>query len=113
MSDDIKHPALDKTGRFEQIAEVESGGYEWGIATVWRDKATGKLYGDADSGCSCYGPWDAAEWPGEFTLARCKQITHVREAAELVDQVGGEDGPPPMEARRDFVRKVEVALASA
>lgn len=106
-----RHPALDQTGRYEKVAEVYCGGYSWGIAAVWRDKATGKLYGDTDSGCSCYGEWDEGEFPGEFVLGRCKQITHQREAGELLDNVSGEDGDPSTTERQDFVRAVAVALA--
>lgn len=107
----MAHPALDSTGRYENIAEVYCGGYGWGIAAVWRDKATGRLYGDTDGGCSCYGPWDAAEFPTMFTLSRCKQITHQREAGEMLDTVSGEDGGPSTTDRQDFIRAVGIALA--
>ena len=106
------HPYNDAE-RFEEIAQVYLGGYSWGIACVWRDKTTGRLYGDTDSGCSCYGPFDAAEWPGEITFEKCKEITCEREAAELLDGVSGEDEPEPSTTQRqDFVRAVGIALAA-
>lgn len=100
------HPGVDKTGRYELVAEVYCGGYAWGIACVWRDKATGRLYGATDEGCSCYGPWD-----DDFPLADCKQITHPREAGELLEHLSGEDGGVSTPDRQDFVRKVSIALA--
>lgn len=109
-NDQIKHPYNDAE-RFEEIAQVYLGGYSWGIAGVWRDKTTGRLYGDTDSGCSCYGPFDEAEFPGEITFSRCKEITHEREAADLLDGVSGEDEPEPStEQRRDFCNAVRLAL---
>lgn len=111
FEESVQHPGLDETGRFEKIAEVYKGGYSWDIAVVWRDKATSKLYGATDSGCSCYGPWDAGYMSG--ALSDCVQITHVREAAELLKYISGEEGDVTTTERQDFVRKVEVALASA
>jgi hypothetical protein len=110
--ENAQHPGLDETGRFALVAEVYKGGYSWDLAAVWRDKTTGKLYGDTDGGCSCYGPWDPA-YMEDQTLSGCAQITHVREAAELLKYISGEEGDVTTTERQDFVRKVEVALASA
>lgn len=105
-----RHPYNDETGRFEKVAEVYLGGYSWGIAVVYRDKATGRLYGDTDAGCSCYGPFDEYEFP-DINFAQCKEITTEREAAALLDYVHGEDEPEPStEQRRDFCNAVRQAL---
>lgn len=102
------HPYHSETGRFEKIAEVYLGGYSWGIAVVFRDKATGRLYGDTDFGCSCYGPFDEHVFGG---LGDLTEITHEREAAALLDNVHGEDEPEPStEQRRDFCNAVRQAL---
>jgi hypothetical protein len=109
----MKHPYND-TEHFEKIAEVYLGGYSWGIACVFRDKTTGRLYGDTDSGCSCYGPFDEGYGSledGFEGLGKLIDITHEREAAALLDNVRGEDEPEPStEQRQDFVRAVRAAL---
>lgn len=103
------HPYNDEE-HFEKIAEVYLGGYSWGIACVWRDKATGRLYGANDGGCSCYGPFDEVDYTG---LGDLVEITSQREAAALLDGVSGEDEPEPSTTeRQDFVRAVGVALAA-
>lgn len=105
------HPYNDAE-RFEEIAQVYLGGYSWGIACVWRDKTTGRLYGDTDSGCSCYGPFDEAELEVvDGVMGRLIDITCEREAAALLDGVSGEDEPEPSTTQRqDFVREVGRAL---
>lgn len=103
----MTHPYNDKE-HFDLIAEVYLGGYSWGIACVWRDKATGRLYGAADGGCSCYGPFEDT-YSG---LGDLVEVTHERDAAALLDGVSGEDEPEPSTTeRQDFVRAVQVALA--
>jgi hypothetical protein len=107
-----KHPYNDTTGRFEKIAEVYLGGYQWGIACVFRDRNSGRLYGDTDGGCSCYGPFDEAEWE-RINFSQCVEITHERDAAELLDQISGEDAyEPSTTQRRDFCNNVRAALSA-
>lgn len=101
------HPYNDESGRWDLIAEVYLGGYEWAIACVWRDRTTGRLYGDTDSGCSCYGPFEG----DGYALGHLKEVVHQRDAAALLDGLTGEDGGASTTARHDFVRAVGVALA--
>lgn len=109
-----RHPYNDESGRFEKIAEVYLGGCSWGIACVFRDKTTGRLYGDTDGGCSYYGPVDEDYGSldhGFEGLGSLKEIEHERDAAALLDGVSGEDKPEPStEQRRDFCNAVRVAL---
>ena len=117
-----KHPYNDDTDRFEKIAEVEKGGYSWGIACVFRDKLTGRLYGDTDSGCSCFGPFDEDYGTldqGFEGLGSLVEITHERDAAALLDDVHGEDatfgdgtGDVSTTERRDFITVVRAALSA-
>src|SRR3954463_16029943 len=103
----MTHPYNDAE-RFEEIAQVYLGGYSWGIACVWRDKTTGRLYGAADGGGSGYGPFDEVTYNGGGDLV---EITSQREAGDLLDEVSGEDEPAPStEQRQDFVRAVGIAL---
>lgn len=107
----MQHPYHDRE-RFENIAEVYLGGYSWGIACVWRDRLTGRLYGDTDAGCSCYGPFDEG-YSGAFgSLGNLIEIAHERDAAALLDGLSGEDEPEPSTTQRqDFVRAARAALA--
>jgi hypothetical protein len=43
--------------------------YEFDIFCVWRNLATGELYWDTDSGCSCPTPFDDVELSGPSTVA--------------------------------------------
>lgn len=116
----MKHPYNDSE-RFEKIAEVYKGGYSWGIACVFRDKTTGRLYGDTDSGCSCFGPFDEAYGTldeGFSGLGALTDIEHERDAAALLIGVQGEDdtfgdgtGKVSTTERQDFCRAVGVALS--
>lgn len=118
-----KHPYNDESGRFEKIAEVYKGGYSWGIACVWKDNLTGRLYGDTDSGCSCFGPFDEQYGTldqGFEGLGSLTDIEHERDAGALLDGVSGEDetfgdgtGQVSTTERQDFVRKVRAALSAA
>lgn len=110
-----KHPYNDESGRFEKIAEVYLGGWFWGIACVWKDKLTGRLYGDTDSGCSCFGPFDEHSGTldqGFEGLGSMTDIEHARDAGALLDGLCGEDEPEASTTQRqDFVRAVAIALA--
>jgi hypothetical protein len=67
----MKHPGTyyewdkDDLLRFNQewiqVAQLDIGDYSWTRADVWAHLPTGRLYWDADSGCSCYGPYDQHE----------------------------------------------------
>jgi hypothetical protein len=111
----IVHPYNDQSGRWESIAEVFCGGYNWGIACVWRDKANGRLYGDTDSGCSCYGPFEDGGFGGfSYTgIGALTEVTTREEAGALLDNVYGEDGGPSTTEVLDFVRDVEIALGDS
>lgn len=107
MTEPFKHPYNDDSGRFELVAELYAAGYSWGIACVWRDTTTGRLYGDTDGGCSCYGPFEECGWAG---LGQLTEVTTRADAQALADEVHGEDGVSTPE-RQDFSRAVEVALS--
>lgn len=109
----MKHPYNDEEN-FDKIAEVYLGGYSWGIACVFRDKTTGRLHGDTDGGCSCYGPFDETWGDGDFEgLGALVDITCERDAAALLVGTSGEDAPEPSTTeRQDFVRAVGVALTA-
>lgn len=105
------HPYNDRTGRWEMVAELYGVGYSWGIACVWRDTTTGRLYGDTDSGCSCFGPFDEHGFgASDYSFGELTEITSRDQAKELAESVYGEEGVPTTE-RLDFVRDVEVALS--
>lgn len=105
------HPYNDKTGRWEKVAELYAGGYSWDIACVWRDTTTGRLYGDTDGGCSCYGPFEEDGYGGsEYTFGDLTEVTSREQATAMAESAHGEDGVSTTE-RLDFVREVEVALA--
>lgn len=113
-SENFTHPYNDTSGRWESVAEVYCGGYSWGIACVWRDKSSGRLYGDTDSGCSCYGPFDESGYgASEYTLGDLTEVTSRDDAGALLSGVSGEDGGPSTTETLDFVRDVEVALAAS
>jgi antirestriction protein len=86
----MKHPYND-SDNFDTIALAEAGSYSWGIAGVWRHKVTGRLYGDTDSGCSCFGPFEEQGWGNEKSFEDCKEITDLREANNLLNEVYGEE----------------------
>lgn len=102
------HPYHDRSGRWEEVAELYDGGYDWGIAAVWRDTTTGRLYGDTDSGCSCYGPFEEPGH-GAGTFGDLIEITSRDQASALAERVYGEEGVSTTD-RLDFVREVEIAL---
>lgn len=110
-ADKFIHPYNDETGRWEKVAELYGGGYSWDIAGVWRDTTTGRLYGDTDGGCSCYGPFEEGGYGGtQYAFGDLTEITSRDQATALVEGVYGEDGVSTTE-RLDFVRAVEVALS--
>lgn len=113
MTEQALHPYNDHDN-FEKVAEVYLGGYEWDIACVFREKATGRLYGDRMGGCSCYGPWEQGDHayycPDYSGTGDLKDIEHERDAAALLDGLRGEDGEASTEQRRDFVNAVRLAL---
>jgi hypothetical protein len=111
MSDKFTHPYNDETGRWEKVAELYAGGYSWDIACVWRDTTTGRLYGDTDSGCSCYGPFEEEGYgASEYAEGDLTEITSRDQATTMAESAHGEDGVSTTE-RLDFVREVEVSLA--
>lgn len=79
MTETFIHPYDDLTGRrWELVAELYAAGYNWAIAVIWRDKMTGRFYGDSDRGCSCYGPFEEG---GARTMGELTEIT-TREQAK-------------------------------
>lgn len=114
MSVDEKfiHPYNDETGRWEKAALLEAGGYSWVIAGVWRDTTTGRLYGDTDGGCSCYGPFEEGDGYGgsDYAFGDLTEVTSREQAASLVEGLHGEEEVSTTE-RLDFVRAVEEALS--
>lgn len=111
VSEKFIHPHNDQAGRWEEVALLEAGGYFWSIAGVWRDKTTGRLYGDTDSGCSCYGPFDESGYgASNYAFGDLTEITTRDQAASLVEDLHGEEKVSTTE-RQDFVRAVEVALS--
>jgi hypothetical protein len=67
----------------EIVAELgDGGGYDWCVALVLKHPSTGKLYGWAGCGCSCYGPLD-----GVYTLADLDEVHTVEDAKRLTDEV--------------------------
>lgn len=60
---------IDKLETVWQI-DRSSGSYEFDYMTVFRDKATGKLYYGTDSGCSCPSPYESVS-----SLADLEAIT--------------------------------------
>lgn len=99
----MEHPYKNEHA-FEKVAICgEGGGSSWNIAGVWRERHTGRLYGDTDSGCSCYGPFE-----GDYVLGDLKEIVHEREAAALLDNVDYVS----TEERLDFCHRVREAITA-
>lgn len=45
--------------KYEVIGEVDPGeAYQFDTVAVWREKATGRVVWDMDSGCSCPSPFE-------------------------------------------------------
>lgn len=70
--------------------------YSWGTFGVWSKGH--QLFWDADSGCSCNGPWEMGVDPTPATLDEIRQ--EVRERSDWEGR----------DATEEFIREIEEAV---
>lgn len=86
--------------------------YEFSLVCVWRENATGKLWGATDSGCSCPVPFEDHTFPTDFV-----EIRNWQDVRALYDGFVSSGGyrrarPLPASARQRVKRALAKAAAT-